>query len=248
MTSERPKPEESIVLVHAYLDGELDVRDSMDVERAIAANGELAAEVNCVRALKRALQTLPQERVPPDLAGRIESRVGARRWARPTWTALAASVVISLGAASALTFTALRTADDRIYARSVDSHLRSLMAPRPVDLASTERHVVKPWFNGKSVQAPKVPDLSAQGFPLEGARIDVIDGSPVPAVVYKRRLHTISVWVANDGQASRLTRETGSVSGTNIVVWPTGGMTYWAASDLNSAELSAFAKAFAAAP
>ena len=123
------------------------------------------------------------------------------------------------------------TPADSIYAESVDSHLRALMAPQPVDVTSVERHIVKPWFNGKAVQSPKVPDLAAQGFPLVGGRIDVIRGVPVPAVVYNRRLHVISVWAATDALASRLVKKVQSINGTNLLVWQAGDLTYFAASD-----------------
>ena len=251
MTSPEPgMPQDSTVLVHAYLDGELSAAELAEAERAIWASSALAAEAAAVRSLKHALQTrLPPEALPPRFASRIAESVGLRAPARrPGWMALAASVVLAMGLSSVVTAVVLRSQDDRIYAESVDSHLRSLMAPHPVDVASTERHIVKPWFNGKAVQSPKVPDLSAQGFPLVGGRIDVIRGAPVPAVVYKRRLHTISVWAATDALATRLTKKGQSINGTNLVVWRAGDMTYFAASDLNAAELSTFASLFAAAP
>lgn len=153
-----------------------------------------------------------------------------------------------MGLSSAVTSLVLRGGDDRIYAETVDSHLRGFMATRAVDVASSERHTVKPWFNGRTLQAPKVADLAVQEFSLVGGRIDVIGGAPVPTLVYGRRPHTISVWAASEAQAARLTKPAVAVNGTNIAVWRAGDMTYWAASDLNAAELSAFAKAFAAAP
>jgi anti-sigma factor RsiW len=242
--------ENSVVLLHAYLDGELSVSESAEAERSIAASRELTREAAAVRALKRALQTqLPPETLPPDFASRIAGRVGLNPPRhRPTWMLLAASVVLAMGLSSGLTSFVLRDRDDRIYAESVVSHLRALMASRPVDVASSERHTVKPWFNGKSVQAPKVVDLAAQDFPLLGGRIDVIQGMPAPALVYTRRLHTISVWAANETQAALLTKSATSLNGTNIVTWRSAGMMYWAASDLSVEELSAFARAFAAAP
>jgi anti-sigma factor RsiW len=249
-SSERINLEPSVVLLHAYLDGELSVSESAEAERKIAANDGLAAEAAAVRALKRALRTqLPPEKLPPDFSSRIARRIGlSRPRCRPTWMLLAASVMLSIGLSSAVTSFVLRGGDDRIYAESVDSHLRALMAARPVDVASSERHTVKPWFNGRSVQAPKVADLAPQGFPLLGGRIDVIRSAPVPTLIYTRRLHTISVWAANDAQGALLTKSATSVNGTNLVVWRAGDLTYWAASDLNPAELTIFAQSFADAP
>lgn len=247
--SEWTNPEDSAVLLHAYLDGELSVSESAEAERAIAASDALAAEAAAVRALKRALLTrLPHETLPPEFAARIAGRIGLAPRRRPSWVFFAASIVAAALLSCAVTWSVLRGADDRIYGESVDSHLRALIAQRPVEVASSERHTVKPWFNGKSMQSPKVADLAQQGFPLVGGRIDVIEGAPVPALVYGRRLHTISVWAATNAQAQGLTKSETSIGGTNLVVWRTGDLVYWAASDLNARELSAFAREFAAAP
>jgi len=243
------RPQDSRVLVHAYLDGELSVSESLEIERVIASSDELAAEVAGVRALKEALlYRLPSETLPPQLMVRITNLTGLHPVRnRPTWLALAASVLLGIGLSGVITTHVYRDLDHQIYIESVDSHLRSLMASAPVDVASTERHIVKPWFNGKSVQAPKVADLAAEGFPLIGGRIDVMQGAPLPTLVYKRRLHTISVWVATEALAARLTRTTYSVNGTNVAVWRVADLTYWAASDLNAVELSRFAELFVAA-
>lgn len=248
--SEGATPQNSTVLVHAYLDGELSVSESLEAERLIAASSELAAEAAAVRALKDALHSrLLPEKLPSQFAERIAGRVGLGTPRRPpTWMALAASVVLAIGLSSVTTSVILRTLDDRTYAESVDSHLRALMASRPVDVASTDRHMIKPWFNGKSVQAPKVADLATEGFPLTGGRIDVIQGTPIPTVVYGRRLHVISVWTAPASVATRLTKLAHSINGYNVVVWHAGDQTWWAASDLNAVELSTFARLFAAAP
>ena len=71
--------------------------------------------------------------------------------------------------------------------------MRSLMASQPIDVASSDRHTVKPWFNGKLPESPRVVDLTTQGFPLVGGRIDVIGLTPAPTLVYRHRLHVISL-------------------------------------------------------
>ena len=113
-------------------------------------------------------------------------------------------------------------------------------------MSSSERHTVKPWFNGRIAQAPRVIDLASEGFPLVGARIDVIGTKPVPALVYGRRLHVISLSALADAPTDPTLRR--SINGYNLVSWNDGGVTYWAASDLNPADLVTFAKLFRAAP
>jgi anti-sigma factor RsiW len=121
----------------------------------------------------------------------------------------------------------------------VAAHLRGLIAPQPFDIASSEGHVVKPWFNGRTTIAPDTPNFAAEGFPLVGGRVDVVDRKPVPVIIYKRRQHTISVTVT--ASMARTASGQEAIEGTNLESWSHGGLTYWAASDLNPRELSTFA-------
>ncbi len=115
--------------------------------------------------------------------------------------------------------------------------MRSLLQESPIQVASGDPHSVKPWFNGRIEYAPEVKDPSAEGFPLAGARLDYIGGKRVATLVYKRRLHVVNVFVwpapSADDTAPRLI----PINGYNLLAWNHGGLTYWAVSDLNGAEL-----------
>jgi anti-sigma factor RsiW len=236
-------------LVHAYLDGELDPANTIAVGQEIERNPQLARELASASALQHALRTqFPLEPVPPALRARIDAAIGQRIRKRPSWVALAASVLIAISLSSAATFLMLRApAGDHVLAEVVGSHMRSLVAMAPIDIASSERHVVKPWFNGRIPQAPRVIDLKADEFPLVGARIDVIAKTQVPTLVYRRRLHTISL-VALPAAGATHAPSTRTDSGYNVVAWVDGDVRYVATSDLNAAELSTFARLFRAAP
>ena len=114
------------------------------------------------------------------------------------------------------------------------------MAPLPTDVTSSDRHTVKPWFNGRIPQSPRVNDLADAGFPLAGGRVDVIGREPVPTLVYRRRQHVISLTATKAVEALREFNQTGA-DGYNIIKWVENGVTYWAVSDLNASELKEFA-------
>jgi len=161
-------PDDDSQLVHAYLDGELDPAHAIVVGRKIAASPALAAEFEQTRTLRQALREhLPPRTLPPHLRSRIEAAVGMRRrWTRPSWQALAASIAIAFVLGGGSTWAVLRpAAGDRTAVAVLDGHMRGLMAPHPTDMNSSERHTVKPWFNGRIPQAPRVVDLAQEGFP-----------------------------------------------------------------------------------
>jgi anti-sigma factor RsiW len=246
---------DAALLVHAYLDNELDPANAVAVARQIETNPVLAAEARRMEALQSALRDrLPVQPFPPQLRAKIDAAVGLspsanRRSSHPTWRALAASVVMAMALASGSTWLAVHpTSDKGVPAAVVDSHIRALMAPQPADINSSERHTVKPWFNGRIPVSPRVVDLAPEGFPLIGGRVDVIGTTPTPTLVYGRRKHVISLLGVPDQSATDSTSVTRSFNGYNVVGWRQDQTAYWAVSDLNAAELKTFAQKFRAAP
>jgi anti-sigma factor RsiW len=120
--------------------------------------------------------------------------------------------------------------------------MRGLLASQPFDVASSDRHAVKPWFNGRIPQAPRVVDLAQAGFPLAGGRVDVIGREPVATLIYRHGPHLISLFEipasAASGEMHRM------IAGYNVARWSENGVAYWAVSDAEAAELAAFSKAF----
>ena len=238
------------LLVHAYVDGELDPANALELERQLANDPALAAERERIEALRRTIaERLPREAAPAGLARRIEAAVGARPApariaAHPSWRALAASVMVAAFLGSGATWLALSPAPadaDMVVA----NHVRALMAPHPVDVESSDGHTVKPWFSGRIPEAPRVVDLSNDGFALVGGRIDVIGRTPIPTLVYRVRQHLISVSALRAGRAAAMPDE--QIAGYNLVSWTDNGVTYWAVSNVAAADLNAFVKAFRAA-
>jgi anti-sigma factor RsiW len=201
--------------------------------------------------LKQALRDkLPPEQVPPQLQARVERAVGLNRHAsRPTWMALAAALVVAVLGSAITTGMFFRTAEGEVIDGAfIDNHVRAMRATKPVDVVSTDQHTVKPWFDGKSIQSPQVVDLSAQGYPLVGGRIDVIHDTVVPVVVYSRRLHLIDVWALRPGFTTNVNRGARTLNGYNILPFTAHGARYLAASNLAADELEGFTKLLQAAP
>jgi anti-sigma factor RsiW len=240
------------MLVHAYVDGELDAAQAMEMERRIAADPTLAAERTRVEALRNAIaKGLPRKAAPLHLVRRVETAIArhaTRRLpvaSRPSWRALAASVVLTAFLASSSTWLLLTPGSNETVADFVvANHLRALMATQPVDILSSERHTVKPWFNGRIPQAPRVVDLSRQEFPLLGGRIDVIGRVPVPTLVYQRRKHLISLSAVPSGTFAGMASVPRAIAGYNIVSWTDGDTVYWAVSDVATTDLDSFVKDF----
>ena len=154
-------------------------------------------------------------------------------------TALAASFALVMVAAPAT---------QGLPAELVAAQVRSLQAQHLVDVATSDRHTVKPWFNGKIDFAPPVMDLADQGFPLVGGRLDYADNQVVAAVVYKRRAHTINLFILpSRPQPWRLAWPgAGTRTSYSVIRWTQGGLDFWAVSDLEAGELEQFHKDFAA--
>jgi anti-sigma factor RsiW len=164
---------------------------------------------------------------------------GPRRWLVPA-AAMAACAAVAVAFLAGGSFH--RPPEGDLLAQElVSGHVRSLMATHITDVASTDQHTVKPWFEGHLDFGPDVRDFPQEGFTLVGGRLDYVDSRSVAALVYRRGQHVINVfeWPTSSvaAEAPRLlTRR-----GFQLFVWHRGGLTYWAVSDLNAAELQTFA-------
>lgn len=244
--------EDPTLPVHAYLDGELDPTNSLAVENRMATDPALAGECERIQALQHVIRArLPREAAPPGLRLRVENAVGMRRpisrlaHTQFSWRSLAASIAITAVISGTLTSRLLAPSQsDTVRDGVLDGHIRSLMASKPIDVASSDRHTVKPWFNGRIPQAPRVVDLAKQDFPLVGGRIDVVGEVPVPTLVYGHAKHIISLTAVPTSGRPNSAPLLSTISGYNIYRWVDDGVAYWAVSDVAPADLNKFAVLF----
>ena len=155
---------------------------------------------------------------------------------------------LSAAVAASLVLTVIRGDQEQAVADEVVSaHIRSLQPGHLMDVATSDQHTVKPWFNGRVDVAPPVIDLTAESFTLLGGRLDYIDGEPVAAIVYQRRKHMINLFVAQHLGAKRTRTAAESIQGYNVRRWSQGGLDFWAVSDLAGDELDEFVQKIARA-
>ena len=248
------------LLLTAYCDGELEPAAALEFERRLQTDAALKARHSRLMSLQQAVRSLPMADMPSDLQARIRARLNTEQadiaraarannvtvLRRRNWSfqALAASAVLG----AVISGSVLKTIDrfgqsDTVASEVVAGHIRGLLAPQPFDIASSDRHTVKPWFTSRLPESPQVPDLSPQGFMLLGGRVDVIDNRPVATIVYKHAAHTVSLTTLRPGQ----TVSDQTIAGYNVRSWSDGNFTYVAVCDLPSTDLAVFERAFAAA-
>ncbi|HXB78077.1 MAG TPA: anti-sigma factor [Bradyrhizobium sp.] len=240
------------LLLNAYFDGELDPASAREFERRLASDESLKARYDRLQKLREGVSSIPQVDMPAGLQASVQSRLDAERpnnvpvLRRRTWSyqALAAAAVLGAVISSSVMMTMEQFGQrDNVTSEVVAGHIRGLLAPQPYDIASSDRHTVKPWFTARLPASPQVPDLAAQGFSLLGGRVDVIGHDPVATIVYKHAAHTISLTTLRSGQS--IPDQT--VSGYNVRSWSDPYFTYVAVSDLAGADLAAFERAFSKA-
>jgi anti-sigma factor RsiW len=235
-------------LLQAYVDGELDPANAVALEARLAQNARLRSQYEWLRDMSAAVRDKAAYHAAPQaLAARIRSSLADGRpepaprkprffdlpWLRPM-AALAAAMALGLGVGAVFT----GPSESELLAREVvASHVRATLSERIIEVASSDQHTVKPWLSDRLPFSPRVTDFSGEGFPLVGARLDYIDGKPAAVLVYKRRRHTIDLFVWPGKPVSSAAAER---NGFNIEPFSAGGLQYWAVSDLNRKELEDF--------
>ncbi len=243
-------------LIGPWLDDELDVRSVVELEGHVARCSTCGREKNELLALREtARERLPRFDPPPGLEERLlrtvreerllrtvreerllrtvrETAAPRRRPAR-RWLREVAMMAAAAGVAVAATSSLQRSTDPS--GEIVDAHLRSLQAGHLTDVASSDQHTVKPWFQGKIDFGVPARDFAAEGFPLVGGRLDMVGGRPVAALVYGRRQHLINVFVGPAADRDQPLRSISS-RGYRVSSWAQGGLEYRLVTDIAAAE------------
>ncbi len=240
-------------LLHAYLDGELDSSRAAEFERHLENCRECTATLGAGESLRSSLQRAQlYETAPAALCKKIRTElrvpaVGASSSpvAAWRWLAVAAAILLVTGVAwFAVPHFRGDGPESVTSAEVIDAHIRSLQPGHLTDVASTDQHTVKPWFDGKLDFIPPVHDFIDEGFPLIGGRLDVLGERNVAALVYGRRKHFINVFVWPTKEPDTPIHPPGSRQGYQWVHWRHQGMEFCAVSDASAQDLHELAQLF----
>jgi anti-sigma factor RsiW len=252
-----PTSDDRILRLNAALDGELDAASSLELEREMQANPALAAEYRRLEALRASMARLVQrEAAPKTLTDRIAAlgapptRGAPSPVRHPVWSgarvlALAACVA-AIGFAAGAGLTSLRqSATPGVAAGLVSDFARASIAGQPYDVASSDRHTVKPWLAGRTTISAAIVDLAPQGFPLAGGRVAIVDRIPTPTLVYRHNEHLVAITELPPGvPGARSGGPIQTIDGYHVVRWSDANLAYVAVSDMDEQTLAEFVAAF----
>lgn len=238
-------------LIHGYLDNELDTATATNVAEHLAVCADCQRLHDEARLLIASVKEhalyypAPEALTQAVFSGSTSWAPAVRRfwqvlrdapqqWLVPAFSATALAVALAL-------YVATPSSEQPWMDEAVSSHVRSLMADHLNDVASSDRHTVKPWFTGKLDFSPPVFDYSAQGFPLLGGRLDYLQHQTTAALSYGRAKHIINLFILPTSETDT-PRQLQSIRGYNIVTWQQNHMRFILVSDLEKSELEAFSQ------
>jgi anti-sigma factor RsiW len=234
--------------LNSLIDGESAGDQLKAAEAHIASCPRCTERASEYRRMGEQLRAMGRVAAPLDLSDKIRARLAEERGAandnaRFEWRQFARQAAVLTIVAGLSGLVGWQLSGSASQKRSLErdivaAHARSLLQESTVHVASSESHTVKPWFNGRIEFAPTVKDLTADGFPLVGGRLDLVDGRRTATLVYKRRAHIINVFMWPAASSEATPAKPASLQGYNVISWTAGGLTYWAVSDLNAKELA----------
>jgi anti-sigma factor RsiW len=244
-------------LMHSYLDDELDKAMRFGFTEHLATCDECRQQLEELQLLKTAMKAhAPYYSAPASLTESLRASLQrleepaplpsplspqkADRWKNlRNW--LAPLMSAGVFAAALALYIATPSVDDNWADEAVSSHVRSLMGEHLMDVASSDKHTVKPWFTGKLDFSPPVYDFAAQGFPLLGGRLDYLQHQTAAALSYRHDKHIINTFIVPTTEPDSPSHIE-SRRGYNIVTWRQNHMRFIVVSDMDKGELEAFSQ------
>ncbi len=237
----------------AYVDGELPAAQERALAEHLRGCAGCAAESLSRVQQKRAL-TNAGKRYVADAAfrQRIQQSISGGRRATGKWLwfpVLAATMALVIAGAMLFSFNRERRSDQRLLSELADLHVATLASANPVDVISTDRHTVKPWFAGKIPFTFNLPELQDSAFTLVGGKVSYLNQSPGAELIFKVRQHQISVFIFQEravGEIAGRDNGPGSESFT-VRSWSHNGLRYFVIGDAGAADIDRLSEMIRAA-
>ena len=235
------------------LDGELPEEEMRGFDAHVRNCPSCSADALARVQMKRAIQVAGKRYAPSaEFRKRMQQKIAAKpqRSFGLGWTLAAAAAVILVVGTLTSAYLGTRSGRDQVFSEIADLHVATLASSSPVDVISTDRHTVKPWFQGKIPFAFNLPELQNTEFSLLGARMTYLDQTPGAHLIYDMRKHHISVFVFQERSLPAKLDEN-SLSPKqlpfNLETWSQGGLRYFVISDASAADIDSLTKLFKAA-
>ncbi len=236
-----------------YLDGELSEQEMRTFDAHVRGCHSCSADALSRVQMKRTMQGAGRRFTPSaEFRRRVQHSIAPKpqRSLLPGWVFAATAAVVLVVGTSTLTYVKTRSGRDQVYSEIADLHVATLASSSPVDVISTDRHTVKPWFQGKIPFAFNLPELQNSEFALLGGRMTYLDQTPGAHLIYDVRKHHISVFIFQERSlAARLGGNALAPEKLlfNMETWSQGGLRYFVIGDASTADIDGLAKMFKAA-
>jgi anti-sigma factor RsiW len=236
-----------------YLDGELPAEEMRSFDAHVRGCPSCSADALTRVQMKRAIQAAGKRYSPSaEFRKRMQQKIAAKPQRRLVlgWMFAAAAVILVAGTLTSV-YLGTRSGRNQVFSEIADLHVATLASSSPVDVISTDRHTVKPWFQGKIPFAFNLPELQNTEFSLIGGRMTYLDQAPGGHLIYDVRKHHISVFVFQE-RSLQASLDENSFSPKhlpfNLETWSQGGLRYFVIGDASTADIDGLAKLFKATP
>src|SRR5580700_5475585 len=227
----------------AYLDDELPAAETRALGEHLRGCSACAAESLSRVQLKRTVQAAGQRFTPaPAFRARIQKSIAPRKsvdWKRLWFPALAGAMALLIAGAIFLNFNRERRGEQQLLSELADLHVATLASSNPVDVVSTDRHTVKPWFAGKIPFTFNLPELQDSPFSLIGGKVSYLNQSPGAELIFRVRQHQISVFIFQEQALGNVRPEDAvqTALSFNVRSWSHNGLRYFVISDVSPQDL-----------
>jgi anti-sigma factor RsiW len=235
--------------VEAYVDGELTPPEARELGNHLRECHDCNGRLFELSQLKQAVANAGKAHSPSaEFRAKIAKSIPAKPQLRRNWlgrlVVAPAILVLILSLGVGIYVDRLRATRERVYGEVADLHVATLASASPVDVVSTDRHTVKPWFEGKIPFTFNLPELQGTDFVLVGGRVSYLEQSPGAQLIYRIRKHEISVFIFQDRGGPTVASSSTPVSqfSFNVENWTKNGLHYYVIGDVSGDDIEALSK------